>query len=76
MTDPTDPSTLARERELCPHCAAPLRACPSCHGQGVLIEFQNVGYPCDACRWSGDVCPNPACGGSAQTQKESKHAQG
>lgn len=64
MREPTDPSTLAPERELCPTCGAPLCPCPRCHGKGVLIDFEDVGDPCDACRTRGDVCPNPECGGS------------
>lgn len=71
MREPIDPATLAPEYEVCPTCGTRLLPCPSCDGEGVLIEFEDVGDPCDACRWTGVVCPNPECGGAEKSMERS-----
>lgn len=68
MRDPTDPSTLAPDADLCPACGAPRPACARCDGVGGWLNDDGGPVRCEACFGHRSICSNPACGGSAQTK--------
>lgn len=74
MREPTDPTTLAPDIDLC-HCGAPRPACARCDGVGGWLNDDGGPVRCEACFGHRSICLNTACGGSAQ-KKGDFHAQG